>query len=384
MVRASRWMVPLVYVVCAAAFIFDLTRDNVFAYGIVYTPLVGTAVFYRSRRAAWALAAIAIAMVVIGAFLPVVNDDLPDMIGNRFLSVLAIIATAIFMNFARSIQDRLAIETNRAEEAERTKGEVLDNLSEEIRKPLHGLLGLMGLLKATARADQREALEQVHASAEHLLRTIDDLIDLTQIEERPLVCEPVDLTIVARQAAEEAGRLARENDIDIRVSCPQGVSLSPRSGVRGDSWAIRRIIDNLLAHQISQARPGETVSIIVKRNGDDIVASVAGPVAAYLAEATGDGLGPECEDSRWLAGSAGLALCHRLARGMNGRLLVSGIANDETMFTLSLPAAFGDFYIARNQAASVVSSTTRRPPSRVAQFPGDAAAAFSDLESAGL
>jgi signal transduction histidine kinase len=339
MVRASRWMVPLIYVVCAAAFIVDLTRDNMFAYGIVYTPLVGTAVFYRSRSAAWVLAAIAIGAVALGAVLPVVNPDLPDMIGNRFLSVLAIIATAIFMNFARSIQERLAIETSRAEEAERIKGEVIDNLSEEIRTPLHGLLGLMGLLEATARADQRESLEQVHASAEHLLRTIDDLMDLAQIADRPLVCEAVDLTIVAQQAAEEAGRLAREHAIVVCVSSPQGASPPPRSGVRGDSWAIRRIIDNLLAHQISQARPGETVSIIVKRNGGDIAASVAGPVAANLAEASGDGLGAECEDVWWLALGAGLALCHRLARGMNGRLLVSGIANDDTMFTLSLPAA---------------------------------------------
>jgi signal transduction histidine kinase len=252
---------------------------------------------------------------------------------------MAIVATAIFMNFARSIQERLAVETSRAEEAERIKGEVLDNLSEEIRNPLHGLLALMGLLKATARADQKEALEEVHSGTEHLLRTIDDLIDLTQIEERPLVSEAVDLTTVARQAAEEAGRLAREHAIDIHVSYPQDVSPLPRSGVWGDSWAVRRIIDNLLAYQIKQARPGEIVSIIVRRNGNDIAASVAGPVAANVAEAVGDSLGAECEDAWWMAASAGLALCHRLARSMNGRLLVSGVPDDDAVFTLSLPAS---------------------------------------------
>src|ERR1700756_4291789 len=90
MVRVSRWMVPLIYVACAVAFAFDLGRDNIFAYGIVYTPLVGTAVFHRSRRAAWVLAGIAILMVIFGAFFPVVNVDLPDVIGNRFLTILAI------------------------------------------------------------------------------------------------------------------------------------------------------------------------------------------------------------------------------------------------------------------------------------------------------
>ncbi|HVY16043.1 MAG TPA: hypothetical protein VHB27_12525, partial [Rhodopila sp.] len=163
--------------------------------------------------------------------------------------------------------------------------------------------------------------------------------DLTQIEERPLVSEAVDLTAVAQQAAMEAESLAREHEIDIRISPPEGHGLLPRWGVRGDSWAVRRIIDNLLAYQISQARPGETVSIILKRNGDDVAASVAGPVAANLAEASGKGLGAECEDTYWLAGGADLALCYRLARGMNGRLLVAEVANDDAMFTLSLPAA---------------------------------------------
>ncbi|HVY15255.1 MAG TPA: hypothetical protein VHB27_08510, partial [Rhodopila sp.] len=157
--RASRWLVPLIYVGCALAFVFDIMRDNLIAFGIFYTPLVGTAVFYRSRRATWILAGTAILAVVLGAFLPFISPDLPDMVGNRVLSIGAIIATALFIDYARLIQDRLAAETSRAEEAERIKSEVLDNISEEIRTPLQGLLGLMNLLKATARTDQLAALE---------------------------------------------------------------------------------------------------------------------------------------------------------------------------------------------------------------------------------
>lgn len=348
LVRAARWLVPLIYVACLFGFIFDLTRSDTLAYGIVYTPMVATAVFHRSRRAAWVLAGVAITAVVIGAFIPYVDPDLLDLIGNRVLSILAIIFTAIFMNYARTIRERLEVETRRAEAAERIKGQVLSNLTEEMHTPLHGLLGLMGLLKASARPDQQSALESVQVSAHRLLRTIDNLIDLTQLEDRALTCEPVDLTEVAQEIAEEAADLAREHEIDIRVASGRapvsrpGVaaeSVVSRDSVVGDSWAIRRIIGNLVAYKISQARPGETVSIIVKRNGGDIAASVAGPVPANLAEASGDGLGAECEDAWWVASGAALALCHRLARGMNGRLLVAEPADDEAMFTLSLPAA---------------------------------------------
>jgi signal transduction histidine kinase len=324
--------VPLIYLICGSAFVVDLLRDNAFAYGIVYTPLVGTSVFHRSRRSVWVLAGIASALVVIGAFLPVVDDDLPDLIANRIISIVAIFATAMFLNYAREIQERLAAETRRAEAAERVKTDVFTNLSAEIRSPLVGILGVLGLLRASASSDQAVALEQVQVGSSELLRTIDNLIDLTQIDERTLVRENVDLNALAQAAAAEAADLAREKSISIRVSD------SGRRQAVGDSWAIRRIVGNLLAHQIRHSRPGETVSIIVKQDGSDMATSVTGPVASTLAEAVGDGLGTEAEEAWWIEGGADLALCHRLARGMEGRLLVAEIADDDAMFSLLLPA----------------------------------------------
>jgi signal transduction histidine kinase len=330
--QRSAWMVPLIYLICGSAFVIDLLRDNAFAYGIVYTPLIVTSVFHKSRRSVWILVAIATTAVVLGAFIPVVNADLPDMIVNRVLSILAILATAVFLNYARDIQERLAAETRRAEAAERVKTDVFTNLSAEIRSPLVGILGLLGLLRASTKPDQAAALEQVQVDASELLRTIDNLIDLTQINERTLAKENVDVNALAQAAAAEAASLAREKSVSICV--PDGGGRQ----VIGDSWAIRRIVSNLLTHQIRHSRPGETVSIIVKQNGRDVTTSITGPVAATLAEAVGDGLGAEAEEAWWVEGGADLALCHRLARGMEGRLLVAELAEDDAMFSLLLPA----------------------------------------------
>jgi signal transduction histidine kinase len=329
--RRSVWLVPLIYLICGSAFVVDLLRDNAFAYGIVYTPLVGTSVFHRSRRSVWVLAAVASALVIIGAFFPVVDDDLPDLIGNRIVSIIAIFATAMFLNYAREIQDRLAAETRRAEAAERVKTDVFTNLSAEIRSPLVGILGVLGLLRASASSEQAAALERVQVGSSELLRTIDNLIDLTQIDERKLVREAIDLNALARAAAAEAADLAREKSISILVAD------GGQRQVMGDSWAVRRVVGNLLAHQIRHSQPGETVSIIVKQNGADVATSVTGPVASTLAEAVGDGLGIEAEEAWWVEGGADLALCHRLARGMEGRLLVAELAGDAAMFSLLLP-----------------------------------------------
>ena len=89
--RFPRWLVPAIYAVSGLAFIEDLCRDNTLAYGIFYAPLIATSVFHKGRAGLWIVSGIACLMVVIGAFLPVFSPDMPDMIGNRVLSILAIV-----------------------------------------------------------------------------------------------------------------------------------------------------------------------------------------------------------------------------------------------------------------------------------------------------
>ena len=343
--RMHRWIVPSVYVFCGIAFLIDLQRANSFAYGIVYAPMIATGVFHRSRIGTWILAAVASVMVVVGAFFPFVDSDLPDLIANRVLSIMAILATALFVDYARIIQERLAALTRRAEAAERIKTEVFTNLSEEMRTPLHSLIGLMSLLKAGARPDQVEAVERIDTGARQLLISIDNLIDLTQFDERPLMSQAVDMNEVAREAVSEAAGSAKEHAVVIEVAAsdlPASGSVSVPSGgalALGDPWAIRRIMDNLISYLIRQSEPGERVSILVRHNGRDIVTSVAGPVAAQSVEAARHTQGKGDEHLLCADGSAGMALSQRLASRMNGRLLVANAANDAAIFRLSLPAA---------------------------------------------
>jgi signal transduction histidine kinase len=335
---ASR-LVPLIYVVSALAFLSDLKRDNTLAYGIIYTPLVATAVFHRHRSGLWILTAIAIVLVVVGAFFPVLGPDLPDLIGNRVLSTLAILATAGFVHHSRETQERLTAQTRRAEAAERIKTDVLTDLSEEIRTPLHSLLGVLTLTMATGRSDQREALGRVRSDAKRLLATVDNLIDLSQVNGRELRRQTVDIATIARDAAATAGSAARERQVTVALT---GEADTGGTTAIGDSWAIRRILDNLLANAVRLTPPGGAVSVSVSRSDHTVTASVSD---------TGNGLPPEITrdfredapegDGSVLPGSggAGLALSNRLARTMNGRVTASNRPGSGATVSLSLPAA---------------------------------------------
>jgi signal transduction histidine kinase len=337
--RQARLLVAALYVLAGSTFVLDLVGDDNLAYGIIYAPLVATAVLHKSRSGVWMLSAATCLMVVLGVFIPVINTDLPEMIGNRVLSVLAIMATAAFVQHARCIQERLAAETRRAEAAERIKTDVLNNLTEEIRPPLQTLLGVLTLTMAHSVPVQREVLGRVRADGTRLLATIDNLIDLTQIGELELRRQRVDIARIARDAAESARPAAQERQIDIAVNAEPGTS---RASALGDSWAMRRILDNLLANAVRLTPPGGTVSVSVDRKAGTVTTSVSD---------TGRGFPPELvkefnedvpeNDGRSLpeAGGTGLALSNRLARAMNGRLTAENQPGTGATIRLSLPAA---------------------------------------------
>jgi signal transduction histidine kinase len=329
----------VLYVTSALAFVSDLFRDTTLAYGIIYAPLVATAVLHQRRSGLWLLSGVAGLMVVIGAFFPVINSNLPDLIGNRILSILAIGATAAFVHHAREIQERLAAETRRAEAAERIKTDVLGNLSQEIRTPLHTLLGVLSLTMATCKPEQREALGRIRADGKELLATIDNLLDLTQIGEHKLRRQTIDIATIACDAAESARAAAGERQISIALSPDRD---SGQGAAIGDSWAMRRILDNLLANAVRLTPPGGTVSVSVARADGTVTASVSDTGKGLPAELTRDFHdGAPATDLSTLptTGGTGLALSNRLARAMNGRLIAGNQPNSGAKVSLILPAA---------------------------------------------
>jgi signal transduction histidine kinase len=340
---AARWLVPFIYGGTFLLFVVDIFRADLLAYGLFYTPLVATALFHKSRASVWVLSAAAIGMVVVGTFVPSVAPDLPNLIGNRVLSVLAIVATAVFVQYARDTQDQMAEQARRLEAAERVKSEVLTTLSQEMRTPLYQLLSILSLMTVTCRADQRESLDRVRGSAQHLLDTINNIIDLTELDERRFHAETVDLRSIGRQAADQAEPAARERQITI-VPPEQGEPVLARA----DGWATRRILDSLLSYAILATPAGGRVSIVLDRKPGMVTAAVNDAEPALHAAFVQDMAVGELEAGDLAAEADGLAsgmigtgliLGRRLALAMGGQIAALDSATAGTMLLLSLPAA---------------------------------------------
>lgn len=336
----SRTLRLVVYAVCAAAFIVDLTDNATIVFGVFYVPLVATAAHHRDPMAVWWLASLACAMVIVGYFIPSIGSDPTGSLVNRGLSIGAILITACLIHHERQIRERLAEQTARAEAADRAKTQLFNNLSHELRTPLSAILGFAELLTSTGRPDQLVPLGHVKSGGKRLLATLDNLIDLTQIDDRTIRVRPVDLVTMLQQAVEDSGPLATDKQIALNLA-PWEPAL-PR--VMADGWALRRITDNLIGNGIKFTEAGGTVEVSARHAPEGIVVAVRD---------TGAGMPPDVLEQigkqfyqadtgisrRYEGMGTGLALSLRLADAMGAAVHFDSAPGRGTTASLVLPAS---------------------------------------------
>ncbi|MFM9974879.1 MAG: sensor histidine kinase [Beijerinckiaceae bacterium] len=151
----------------------------------------------------------------------------------------------------------------RAEEANLAKSKFLATMSHELRTPLNAILGFSEVMKSElfgphSVAQYQEYSVDIHASGQHLLDIINEILDLSRIEagRYELNEEPVDLASMADDCVHLLDLRARNKNISLKTLLEKGL---PR--LWADERAVRQIIINLLANSIKFTPQGGEVSI---------------------------------------------------------------------------------------------------------------------------
>lgn len=163
----------------------------------------------------------------------------------------------------------------RAERASRAKSNFLANMSHELRTPLNAILGFSEIIRDRVFGDQalpRYAAyaNDIHGSGTHLLKLINDILDLSRIEagKWELYEEPVALP----------GLLAEIERLHAAEARTRGVVLDWRCGpcpeLLADRKALTQIMVNLASNAIKFTPKDGTVSLEAFQEGPEIVLRV--------------------------------------------------------------------------------------------------------------
>ena len=166
---------------------------------------------------------------------------------------------------AKKLESALAAREAALAEAERLKRDFVGNVSYELRTPLTTIIGYSELLERSGEALSergRSHAGAVKAAATQLARSIDDVLDMAQIDAGEMAVDLADVR-VAELLEAVATRWRSEADslrVELNVEAPADVGV-----IRGDSRRLSQILDHLVENALGQTPPEGAVTIAARR-----------------------------------------------------------------------------------------------------------------------
>ncbi len=228
-----------------------------------------------------------------------------------------------------------------AESASLAKNEFLSRMSHELRTPLNSVLGFGQLLQLDPDLGdgRREHVQHIVRGGQHLLELINEVLDISRIESGTLSLSPesVDVAQAVGEAVALVRPLAEERAITVRVD-------DRESGcVLADHQRLKQVLLNLLSNAIKYNRHGGDVTVICRRDGQQVAIEVAdtGPgVPVDRLERLFEPFDRLGAERSGIEGTGlGLALSRSLVEVMDGTLTAANRAGEGACFRIVLPHA---------------------------------------------
>ena len=231
-----------------------------------------------------------------------------------------------------------------AEKANLAKSDFLSSMSHELRSPLNAILGFAQLMESASPVptdSQKESIGQILKAGWHLLKLINEILDLAMIESGKVSLSPESVSFSEVVSECQAMMEPQAQQRGIRMTFPR---FDHPIFVKADRTRLKQIVINLLSNAIKYNK--EQGAVIV-----DCTMSASGRIRISVAD-TGAGLPPEKlaqlfqpfnrlgQEAGGVAGTGiGLVVTKRLAELMDGVLGVESKVGEGSVFWCELIAS---------------------------------------------
>lgn len=343
----SRWIPGLALGITPLAGLFFYSDQVLFTFALFIAPtiiLLVTQAALRGHRPSqdnyWAVLILAAGVI---PYLLVQVEWLVYDRGYVYIAQTAILITLLLLSFEQGKQTRRIREAKeRSEAINKTKDEFLATMSHELRTPMNAVTGINTLLQMTPlNAEQQDYVRKLDASSTHLLRLIDEVLDLSRMQQSAVELRPApfQLDTLLDELRHMFSVLAERKGLQLHLlPAPDGTN-----ALLGDAVRLSQVLGNLLENAIKYTEQGAvTLTTRLEKHATNSL------TLCFIVADTGSGIAPEhlprlfepfyqISRQQQNAGSGlGLAISHKLATLMGGNLHVTSQLGQGSNFHLTL------------------------------------------------
>ena len=270
----------------------------------------------------------------------------PNAYTESEVELLATIATqtSIAIENARAYE-RLVQTAEELRDLDRMKTQFLANMSHELRTPLNSIIGFSRvMLKGIdgALTDLQTAdLTSIYNSGQHLLRMINDILDMSKIEAGRMDLSFDELTLddICQSVLSTARALVKDKSVELVSAIPEDLPT-----VWADGQRVRQILINLLSNAAKFTEEGRVTlrAAVLPDNPDFVTISVQDTGIGIDAEAQKKLFIPfqqvDASTTRRAGGTGlGLSICRSFVEMQGGKIWVDSELGKGSTFSFTLP-----------------------------------------------